>query len=237
MKISLATAIKTIFFVYILSNSTVSRSLDINMDFEGGTSGSIVQSPTCDMGGGVSAFSYAAGKTFFTADDAYGPGQSAELNISQGATGFGTWGGGINFADCGGSKLGKGDEAWVRVRTKFPLGFNYDGSPRLKFMRFRTNSSDGNNEGYDDWYINPFGYLQGSYDENGRYVKTPDVPYGYIKEGAGPAPEQGWATFGSKDSLIELGKWITYEYYVKFDSKSLDDGGEAVVRACVGYSI
>src|SRR3989304_3389889 len=72
----------------------------INMDFENGTKGAKVMDTSCKLNGG-DVFSSDANGTFFTDEESYGgSGQSAVLNINQGATGFGAWGGVVDFKKC-----------------------------------------------------------------------------------------------------------------------------------------
>ncbi len=216
----------------LLFKSSVSIGVDIDMDFEGGAVGSKAQSGSCIPGGDPITI-YASSESYYSDSESYGPGQSAELNVRQNTDGYGEFGGIITLNSCGGRNLVKGDEIWIRIRTKFPLGYNYSANPRLKFLRIRTNKSAACttdcNEGYIDWYINRLGSVQGWF-ENGKWVEYPDIPYGIIKE-AVSAPLQNWKFFGNKSNAIELDQWITYEWYVKLDSKSIDNGGEAVIRA------
>ena len=135
---------------------------------------------------------------------------SARLTSTEGETGYGTWGGIITHPE----RLGKGDEVWFRVNVFFPAGFDYHSygeGNRLKFLRFSTLSAAGNNEGYNDIYI----------DQKGS-----PVSFKYIKESGG----SGWRDLADSGKLPEYGVWETYEFYVKFDNVSLDDGGMAVVR-------
>jgi hypothetical protein len=136
-------------------------------------------------------------------------GKSCKLKITGGKTGFGEWGGIINFPQ----KLKNGDEIWVRVRNYFPSGFNYNANPRLKFLRVKTLTSSGGNRGYDDWYINTSGN---------------STPFSFIYEGR---QDLAWNHVGKSSDKIQLGKWETYEFYIKFDTKSVDEGGTGRMRA------
>lgn len=224
---------KILLTAFALIYSTASLGVDINMDFEGGAAGAKAESGTCNPGGDPVTI-YASSESYYTDEQSYGPGQAAELNIRSGEDGYGNFGGIITLDSCGGRQLVKGDEIWISIRTKFPLGFNYTANPRLKFLRIRTKKFDGCvtdcNEGYIDWYINRPGSIQGWYNDSGKWVEYPDIPYGIIKE-AVSAPLQNWKYFGTKSTSIALDQWITYEWYVKLDSKSVANGGEAVIRA------
>ncbi|WP_339668555.1 hypothetical protein [Dasania marina] len=157
-------------------------------------------------------FSDAAGGTYYDNGEAYEGGQSAKLTIEAGKTGYGKWGGVINYP----SNLVKGDEIWLRVRTFMPVGFNYDSSSEgehLKFLRIHTRSPAVSNEGYNDWYINPATAPESS------------SPHKFIFEG-----EQRWSTAGGYVDRPQLGVWEVYEIYLKLDTKSVNDGGNAIVK-------
>jgi hypothetical protein len=224
---------KTILIVLAVLNSTASQGVDMDMNFDGGAVGSKAESGICDVNGDPVTI-YASAESYYRDDESYGPGQSVELNIRQSEDGYGNFGGIITLNSCGGRDLVKGDEIWIRLRAKFPLGFDYTAKPRLKFLRIRTNKyadcETNCNEGYIDWYINPRGSIQGWYDENGKWVQYADIPYGIIKE-AVSAPLQNWKFFGDKTTSVALDQWLTYEWYVKLDSKSIANGGEAIIRA------
>jgi len=139
----------------------------------------------------------------------YSGDKSCLQHIDEGKTGFGQWGGIINHP----SALKKGDEIWVRIRTFMPSGFNYDstsGGSRLKFLRVHVRDASSDNLGYNDWYINP---------------KGGGTPFRFIYE-----EEQVWSNVGTSDDAIKLGQWETYEYYIKFDNVSVDNGRQARVR-------
>jgi hypothetical protein len=159
--------------------------------------------------GSVGGFTDAAGLTKVTSALAYSGSKSAELNITAGCYCYGTWGGLIAHP----TLLKKGDQVWFRVRTYMPIGFNYDSSgegSHLKFLRIHTQSALGSNEGYNDWYINPKGSA---------------TSHKFIFEG-----EQVWDQFASSAYAPVLGKWETYEFYVKLDNVSVSNGGTARVR-------
>jgi len=131
-------------------------------------------------------------------------------------TGYGTWGGGISYP----SKLYKGDEVWVRIRTFMPLDFDYTASGKLKFLRHRTQNPSGYG-GYNDWLMNH--WPRSDYDAS--YLK----PFVFSYEGAPISLDK--SPFGSDpEDTIVLGVWETYEWYIKFDNVTQDDGGQARSR-------
>ena len=173
----------------------------IDMNFNNGTVGQKAQ--------GSGGFSDAAGATYYTSENYYEGGKAAQLSITKGDTAFGNWGGVINHP----TLLKKGDQIWFRVRTYMPVGFNYNSTGEgghLKFLRIHTQTTGGSNEGYDDWYINPKGSA---------------ISHKFIFEG-----EQVWDEFASSQYAPDLGKWETYEFYVKFDNVPVSAGGTGRVR-------
>ena len=151
----------------------------------------------------------AQGNTIYDSERVLEGTQAAKLTSTQGKTGYGSWGGVIPHDE----NLYKGDEIWFRVNTYFPSGFDYHATGeglRLKFLRFHTLSAEGNNYGYNDIYIDREG--------SGR-------AFLYIYEG-----EAVWKEVADDSYLPKFDVWETYEFYVKFDSKSKDDGGDAVIR-------
>ncbi|HEX7026116.1 MAG TPA: hypothetical protein VF268_02670 [Gammaproteobacteria bacterium] len=181
----------------------------IDMDFESGAPGSKVEG-RCTPG--QARFTRAADGTFYTVSDAFGFGQSAELNIEAGSRGTGSWGGIISFEACGGRSLEKGDEVWIRLRTKFPADFDFTADPHLLFLRLPIQNEAGNTQGASDIYI-PTG-------KNGHVFE-------YVRQG-----DRQWVYFGNISDRIVLGLWETYEWYVKLSDIAWDDepGEGAVMR-------
>ncbi len=161
-----------------------------------------------------------AENSFVTNAQKYSGNRGCSFTIQQGSTGGG-WGGGTTLP----TKLRRGDEIWIRVRTYMPAGFNYDASAagnKLKFLRLRTADASGGNTGYVDWYLSP----KGSSD-----------PFQIIYEGgqkavfgSGGCTTDCWTKFGAGDA-IQLGKWETFEYYIRLDTVPVSKGGKARVRA------
>lgn len=137
-------------------------------------------------------------------------GSSACQNrVNKGDTAFGRWGGIIYNP----APLRRGDEVWIKADTYWPAGFNYDSTAegnRLKFLRLHTMDSGNPNYGYDDLYINPKGSVP---------------PFSFIYEG-----DQVWKDVGTSADAIQLGRWESYQMYVKLDNLAASKGGMARVR-------
>ena len=144
-----------------------------------------------------------------TEDEAYGGSHGCRLSVVGGTDGWGTWGGAIRFP----SKLVRGDQLWIRVRTKVPMDFDYGSygaGERLKFLRVHTAGEDGKHIGYDDLYIQREGSAN---------------PFNWIYES-----EEIWSPVGETSDGIQRGTWETYEIYLKFDNVPQAAGGAARVR-------
>lgn len=197
---------------------TSAAAFETRMTFENGKPGNNVQSAGCSLYG-EPVFTGAAGKTLYNSDESFTGSQSAEVNTTAGEQGFGNFGGIIEFESCskyGGRRLVKGDEIWVRLRIKFPIGWEYDPTGLNKFLRFRVFHDDPApiSEGYNDLYI----------DGNiGRFA----TPFVYIFEGEGG---QEWFPIGVADDLFTLGKWHTVEFYLFLDNIKGTSTGNSMVR-------
>lgn len=148
----------------------------------------------------------AAGGTRYTKEQSFEGGKAAVLEARRGRENYGRWGGRVEFP----SKLRKGDEVWWRVRTFWPKGMDYTAEPRLKFLRVHTCSASGKNQGYNDIYINK---------------PESKIPFQFIYEGA-----QKWSPVSDANDAIVPDIWETYEYYMKLDNRSVDEGGQARIR-------
>jgi hypothetical protein len=151
-------------------------------------------------------------------------GNVIEMSIDSAAEGFGTWGGRMTFGSEGLDDAVKGDEIWMYTEIFWPTGFDYDGSPRLKFMRLRTESSGGSNEGYNDWYIDPAG--ENTYFDGENNV--PWAPHPFIKE-----QQDVWyrdALNGQTTAPDVSNTWETYEFYLKLDDLPANGGGTGRLR-------
>lgn len=196
-------------FAWLLFCTVPAKAFTIDMDFEEGTPGTLVEGPcTAEQ----DRFTRAAGATFYSVNAAFGFGQSAELNIAEGSRGIGTWGGIVSFEACEGRNLVKGDEIWIRLRTMFPVGFDFSADPHLLFLRLPIEGPAGSRQGSNDIYI-PSG-------KNGHVFE-------FVREG-----DDQWIYFGNISDRIVPGLWETYEWYVKLSDTTLDDEPEegAVMR-------
>ena len=181
----------------------------VKRDFNDGAIGGTRAQGTAD------GFDSDAGGSYYSNEHFYEGGQAAELNISEGKTGFGIWGGVLRLP----THLKRGDEIWLRVRTYLPSGFDYDstsGGNKLKFLRVHTRSASNSNEGYNDWYITPAGF---------EFQGMP-YPFAYIGEF-----QQRWVFFGdSSVAWPNFDQWGNYEMYIKLDNQSSDEGGSGTIR-------
>ncbi len=212
---------KLILMLFYCTFTGVAAAFTITIDGDDGTAGENVRSSNCQQSNEES-FTSDSGGTFYTDAESYSGGKALELNIKKGSLGFGELGGIINFPDCahvGGKKLVKGDEIWVRLRIKFPNGFEFNQTGKNKFLRLRTFHVEGStkvSEGYNDLYIDgPPGtelWKPGGY-----------APFQFIFEGA-----QNWYRMNS--DFFTMGKWNTIEYYIRLDDKTGPEGGNSMVR-------
>jgi hypothetical protein len=163
----------------------------------------------------VGAMDDAAGGTLHSLDRAIGDGFSANMRISEGETGFGSWGGILSFPE----PLRSGDELWVQFYMYVPNAFVVD-TPRngsLKFVRIRTVTADGSNGGFNDFQI---------VDDD----TISDAVYRYIKEGYGGP---GWLEIGpasERSRLFPRERWFKVELAFSFGTTSLSEGGRSYVR-------
>ena len=195
-------------------------SFTIKISGDGGQIGAKASSSECRTNGEESLTGN-AGLTVYTDEYSYSGDRALELTIKEGSTGFGSFGGSIDFEKCshiGGRNLVKGDEIWIRARLLFPSGFEFNNGSN-KFMRLRSyNRIDGRtkSEGYNDLYI------------HGHPEKENLRPFWYIFEG-----EQRWFAVGKPEHFFEDFTWKTVEWYLKFDNKKASEGGNARVRIWV----
>lgn len=148
----------------------------------------------------------AAGQTRFTTEQSYEGGKAVVLKAERGKENYGRWGARIKFP----RMLKKGDQVWWRVRTFWPKGMDYSANPRLKFLRVHTCTPKGKNRGYNDVYMNAPGS---------------DIPFQFIYEGA-----HRWHPLSTARDAVVPDTWETYEYYVKLDDQTVEQGGQARIR-------
>lgn len=187
-------ALITGFFSFFLSNTVSAWTIDESYD---------------SQPNGASCSKLGSSASVVTSEAAASGGKSCKQTITPGTGGTGEWGGIVNLP----TTLTKGDELWIRVRTNFPAGFDYDADPFLKFLRVRTETAEGANRGYNDWYI---------------ARESSGTPFQFIYEGR---RDLGWHKIGSSADKIQRGSWETYEFYMKFDTQSVDEGGTGRMRA------
>lgn len=182
-------------------------AFNIVMDFEDGTPGQKVMG-NCNVSNDQYRFTGEANKTIYNKDDAFGFGQSARLTVDKGTGGFGKWGGIINLQKCTGEELREGDEIWIRLRMKFPHDWMFTSGERLKFIRLRAYSPDGQALTYNDFQLShPDGPGEKFY------------PFHFIPEfDAG-----GWSLLGDASQYINFGVWETYEVYFKINYITADE--------------
>ena len=71
---------------------------------------------------GVKCSKWGSSKSVVSSNISASGTNSCKQSVTAGSSGSGKWGGIIPFP----SKLYNGDDLWIRVRTFFPIGFNYD---------------------------------------------------------------------------------------------------------------
>ena len=176
----------------------------IDYTFDAGANGANVTELTNDSG------------TVYDDTQYYGAsGKSAKIQITSGSGGFGAWGGIYTFA----SPLQRYSEVWIRIRCRFPTGFdwtNSDGNPSwIKFLRLRNETIGLNdNLGYNDLY---FGHTttNGAFPNQLRYIHE---------------AEQSWLATAGGAVTVSPDTWHTYEVYYKLDSVRGSAGGQSMLR-------
>ena len=166
--------------------------------------------PKYSGAGGMEWFS----GTKVTNDQTYsGSGRSASLSVTKGTSGWGEFGAVVNYP----STIKEGGEVWWRVRTFMPKSYNYAADAfALKFMRTHTRAiTTKNNHGFLDLYIQPNGGLL--YQIEVGHEVEPGKWWGQVNESAS---KQSNAELAAIDPKVVLGRWETYEIYVKFSQSS-----------------
>lgn len=107
----------------------------------------------------------------------------------------------------------QGDEVWFRVRTFFPLGFDFTASPHLKFLRIDTGTVAGSGHGsHIDWYVRSGGPSAVGY-------------FDFILEGVASWLYGGGSPTPLPTGIIR-GQWQTWEVYYKLHSNAAN----AIIR-------
>jgi hypothetical protein len=196
------------FSLLIMSFSAAnSYAWSIDENFNDGVVGQSVQ-----QGG---AMDDAAGGTKYSDEQSLEGGLAAKMSIAAGQTGFGSWGGIVNFP----SSLNSGDRYWVQFYMYIPSDFRIytptNGS--LKFLRVRTVTPNGSNAGYNDFQIMDDG-------------TNDDAVYRYIKEGVW---DRGWMQVGranERSTILPRDQWFKVELALSFGVTPLSEGGNSYVR-------
>ncbi|MHA7808367.1 MAG: hypothetical protein ACX933_01055 [Marinobacter adhaerens] len=204
---------RPIYSVHVLIFITLAM-LSLNLEawtreegFNEGDVGQSVQS--------TGAMDDAAGGTKYSAEQSFDGTLSAKMSIAAGATGFGSWGGIVNFPN----DLRSGDSYWVQFYMYIPDSF-YISTPTngsLKFLRIRTATAQGSNGGYNDFQI---------MDDGTRA----DAVYRFIKEGVW---DRGWMEIGSsseRSTLLPRDRWFKVELALSFGVSPVSEGGNSYVR-------
>ena len=194
-------------FVYLVTFSGNSQAWSRVIDFNDGSVGASVQTT-----GGLDD---AGGGTKFSNEVTLDGTLSAKMSIAEGAEGFGSWGGILNFP----SDLRTGDEFWVQFYMYIPESF-YISTPSngsLKFLRIRTATTGGSNGGYNDFQIMDDG-------------TNADAVYRFIKEGVW---DRGWMQIGKaseRSKLLPRNRWFKVELALSFGVSPVSEGGNSYVR-------
>lgn len=145
------------------------------------------------MGGTFNGYTYGTASS----TQAYGgSGKSVACSINASAT---DWG----LASKLPTRLGENDEVWIRFRTFFPTGYDFDATPHLKFFRIDQGTvASGGHGAHLDWYIRFVGNA-GDTDNVGFLD--------YIQEN-----QQSWLyDYEAIPSGIVRNTWQTWNFYFK----------------------
>jgi hypothetical protein len=165
------------------------------LDAEGGTLGQKYQWSDADGDTRVDATHVFEGSRSFK--------MHATKPTSPGGGQFGTWGGIASLP----TPLKRGDTLHTQFSIYLPNDFDWAADPWLKFVRIHTQTSTGDNAGYNDLYIYDDGSVHNIYES-----------------GKGPLY---WA---GVTGPMRKGIWETFELAVTFDDKSVDSGGKGRTR-------
>lgn len=154
------------------------------------------------------SFDGAAGFASYSSDRSFEGGKSARLRVDSGTTGFGNWGGIIDFP----SALVQGQELWLQLYIFIPQDFVIltPSNGSLKFLRIRTKTAAGGNGGYND--------IQLVDDANQTNS------FRMLKEG-----QNTWFRFGTAGSF-QKGSWQRVSVHISFHSVSAASGGSGRIR-------
>ncbi|MEO0438440.1 MAG: hypothetical protein AAF098_16190 [Pseudomonadota bacterium] len=205
---------------FVALASIDSFAITIEIDGAGATNEASAVSTSCSLFGKQS-FTSTGGMTVFTDEQAASGNIGLRMTAPGGSTGFGQFGGVIDFPDCvddSSFRLVRGDELWIRTRVFVPANWEWN-SGRNKFLRFRTyydQNGSRQSAGYNDLYI------------DGQTGRSDYQPFMFIYEG-----EQRWFGFGERSDFFQPNVWKTIELYMKLDHLKRSEGGDAVVRVWI----
>lgn len=196
--------VKNVFLVIAIffgASGANAGNWDVLRDFNSGTAGSVTQ-------GKSDGFDSDAGASYYSTAQSYEGGQSVQLNITQGTTAFGSWGGIINFP----APVAKGGDIWLQLYIYIPSDFiiSTPTNGSLKFVRIATATSTGSNGGYND--------IQMIDDANQKNA------FRMLKEG-----QAIWFPFGAPNSLVR-DKWHRISIHLHMDTVPKSSGGTAQVQ-------
>lgn len=195
--------IKIALLAFMLGAPIYSSAWTIHKDFESGELGTSAQ-------GEEDGFSGNSGGSEYVSELSAHGNQSVKLNVREGTSGFGYWGGTMQFP----SHLSKNDEIWISLRMFIPESFEIStNTGYLKFIRIRQKNQDGSHTGYLD-----------------NLIAMPRLEKGVftlLKEGQNKLRHYG--ELGVDD--LPRGQWFRFELYVHLDDVPQTQGGSAVVRA------
>jgi hypothetical protein len=176
-------------------------SWTITRNFNSGIVGSKTQ-------GKVDGLDDVAGNSLYSNVVSAEGGMAAVMTIDSAATGFGTWGGVINFP----RPLIHGEELWLQLYIFVPNDFVIatPGNGSLKFLRVRTKTATGGNGGFNDIQL-----VDDAAQTNS---------FRMIKEG-----QHTWFRFGGAGSFTK-GVWQRVTVHLQLHSVPLASGGNARVR-------
>lgn len=143
------------------------------------------------------SFDGAAGLSKYTTEQVFSGDMASKVQVREGAEGWGTFGGVIDFPE----NVGRHGEVWVKISVLFPESYEWMPEPHnSKFIRVRTKGPEIGSR-YNNIYLD---------DRRIRYIRS------------------GWKTI--RDYGPPRGEWVTYEWYIRFDHVSTDDGGQGKTR-------
>lgn len=170
-------------------------------DFNSGT-------PGTSANFAADGFDDIAGASLYTADEKFEGANGCSLTVTAGNTGFGTWGGAINFP----SNVVTSETLWVDLRIKIPASFVIDTPTNgsLKYLRVLMKTAADAQNGYFD--------LQMQDDD-----KTVSE-FRMLREG-----HDIWQNFGA-NGVLTRDVWHRHTLCMKMDPLLPSEGGASRIR-------